>query len=92
VLKAAAKAVDDSERYTALSSVRINNSETLEQRLMSFQKEGVKFGLRCGGRVSEGGGWSRGGASSLTCQQRLQKATADGRGHPSTGGRQPEGS
>jgi hypothetical protein len=69
VLKAAAKAVDDSERYTALSSVRINNSETLEQRLMSFQKEGVKFGLRCGGRVSKAAASRAGsdGAASTGC-------------------------
>ena len=44
VIAAAARAPDDSERYAHVPSA-------LETQLMPFQREGVKFALRHGGRV-----------------------------------------
>ena len=43
VVSAAAKIPDDSSRYCHIPS-------SLETQLMAFQREGVKFGLRHGGR------------------------------------------
>jgi len=44
------RGTDDSERYPALQSVHIQLDKTLEQKLMPFQREGVRFALARGGR------------------------------------------
>ncbi len=41
----------DLDRYSRLSSTMVGNGESLEQRLMPFQREGVQEGLRMGGRM-----------------------------------------
>jgi hypothetical protein len=51
VLAAAARLPDDSGRYDRLKTVVLGPGETLEDRMMPFQREGVKFGLARGGRV-----------------------------------------
>eukprot|EP00879_Flechtneria_rotunda_P033580 GHRR01037205.1.p1 GENE.GHRR01037205.1~~GHRR01037205.1.p1 ORF type:complete len:626 (+),score=250.64 GHRR01037205.1:205-2082(+) len=51
ILTASRKQPDDSKLYQRLHSVELAAGETLEQRMMPFQREGVKFGLRAGGRV-----------------------------------------
>lgn len=50
-ITAARKQPDDSERYERLSHLQLAPGESLEQRMMPFQREGVRFGLRAGGRV-----------------------------------------
>ncbi len=51
VLRASAAQPDDSARYTALAGVCLAPGETLESRMMPFQRAGVRFGLAAGGRV-----------------------------------------
>ena len=51
ILKAARATSNDEDRYSRLAGVKLSDKETLEERMMKFQREGVKFGLRHGGRV-----------------------------------------
>lgn len=51
---AARKQPDDSARYQCLSQLMLAPTESLEQRMMPFQREGVQFALRAGGRVLVG--------------------------------------
>ncbi|KIZ01977.1 hypothetical protein MNEG_5987 [Monoraphidium neglectum] len=54
VLTTAARQPDDSARYDRLQEVVLGPDETLDDRMMPFQREGVKFGLARGGRVLVG--------------------------------------
>jgi SWI/SNF-related matrix-associated actin-dependent regulator 1 of chromatin subfamily A len=51
ILRASRAAKNDEERYEVLKGVMLSREESLESRMMQFQREGVRFGLRHGGRV-----------------------------------------
>lgn len=51
ILKAAKQQPSELECYSCLATVELGSGESLESRMMGFQKEGVKFALRRGGRV-----------------------------------------
>eukprot|EP00878_Enallax_costatus_P037737 GHUV01042695.1.p1 GENE.GHUV01042695.1~~GHUV01042695.1.p1 ORF type:complete len:120 (-),score=29.36 GHUV01042695.1:337-696(-) len=51
VITTARKQPDHSERFDRLNQLQLAPGESLQQRMMPFQREGVKFGLRAGGRV-----------------------------------------
>ena len=51
IISTARKQPDDSERFDRLHQLQLAPGESLQQRMMPFQREGVKFGLRAGGRV-----------------------------------------
>lgn len=51
ILSTARKQPDDSALYECLSKMQLAAGETLEQRMMPFQREGVRFGLKVGGRL-----------------------------------------
>lgn len=90
LVKVAAAHADETARYErALATPRFQGDETLDLRMMPFQREGVKFALRHGGRVligDEMGEWfelflndavgSRpgGGCSSATKRVRIPAA------------------
>jgi hypothetical protein len=56
LLAAAAKQPDDSHLYEAIKKRPTAREQSLEERMFPYQREGVKFGLRRGGRVLIGGG------------------------------------
>jgi SWI/SNF-related matrix-associated actin-dependent regulator 1 of chromatin subfamily A len=51
VLSAHRRQPDDSSLYEALGQLQLAPDESLEQRMMPFQRQGVQFGLRVGGRL-----------------------------------------
>ncbi|KAF6256809.1 P-loop containing nucleoside triphosphate hydrolase protein [Scenedesmus sp. NREL 46B-D3] len=51
VLAAHRRQPDDSALYEALGRLQLAPGESLEQRMMPFQRQGVQFGLRVGGRL-----------------------------------------
>jgi SWI/SNF-related matrix-associated actin-dependent regulator 1 of chromatin subfamily A len=51
VLAAHRRQPDDSALYDALGQLQLAPGESLEQRMMPFQRQGVQFGLRVGGRL-----------------------------------------
>eukprot|EP00882_Tetradesmus_deserticola_P023136 GHRQ01025174.1.p1 GENE.GHRQ01025174.1~~GHRQ01025174.1.p1 ORF type:complete len:145 (+),score=67.83 GHRQ01025174.1:528-962(+) len=51
VLAAARRQPDDSALYDTLTQLQLAPGESLEQRMMPFQRQGVQFGLRAGGRL-----------------------------------------
>lgn len=51
VLRVARRRPDDSALYAALGRLELAPGESLEARMMPFQREGVRFGLRAGGRL-----------------------------------------
>ncbi|WIA22000.1 hypothetical protein OEZ85_004354 [Tetradesmus obliquus] len=51
VMAAHRRQPDDSSLYEALGKLQLAPGESLEQRMMPFQRQGVQFGLRVGGRL-----------------------------------------
>lgn len=56
MLAAAAKQPDDSHLYEVITQRPTAREQSLEERMFPYQREGVKFGLRRGGRVLIGEG------------------------------------